>query len=440
MRQLNKLVIICIAVLLLTLPLLAACDDDETEEPTAPVTEPTAPVTEPTAPVTEPTVPVTEPTAPVEDVKITIGNVSDMTGPASNSLILVNQAMDDLVRYFNDENLIPGVELDIEHYDGQYNPANDKPGYEWLKERGADLIFAGLPNTPVTLKPFLEEDEMMCFSSTAATEVIDPPGWVFTMNAPTGAYAKTLLKWIAENDWDWETNGPAKVGGAGWYGPYWQELGEGAEQYCEEHPEQFTWIGAQLNNYQQMWDTEVAALKDADYVFPPGAGMMSFIPAYRNSGATAKFIGNDSHAPFFNYAAQAAGWDALDGWIFAMPNRWWNEDAEIPNLAADLIEAYHPGKYEDFKGGGSSYIGPIGQFYGPFMMVKETVERVGAENFTSQALYETATSFSMAYGESEEWNFTDTKRTPWNSLGIYKLSAAEQDLVRADPEWQPIVY
>ncbi|MFC2027414.1 ABC transporter substrate-binding protein [Chloroflexota bacterium] len=434
MNKLNKLTIIFIAVLLLTLPLLAACsdddDDDETAATVAPTDEPTAPVTELTAPVTE----------PFEDVKITIGNLSDMTGPASNSLILVNSAMDDLVRYFNDENMIPGVELDIEHYDGQYNPANDKPGYEWLKDKGADLIFAGLPNTPVTLKSFMEEDEMLLFSLTAAQEVIDPPGWVFATNAPTAAYAKTLLKWIAENDWDWETNGPAKVGGAGWVGSYWQELGEGAEQYCDEHPEQFTWIGAQLNQYQQMWDTEVAALKDADYVFPPGAGMMSFIPAYRNSGATAKFIGNDSHAPFFNYAAQAAGWDALDGWIFALPNRWWNEDAEIPNLAADLIEAYHPGKYEEFKGGGSSYIGPIGQLYGPLLILKETIERVGAENFTSQAFYETATSFSYTYGESEEWNYTDTKRTPWNSLGIYELSAADMDLVRADPEWQPVIY
>jgi len=415
-KKLNKLVIICLAILLLTLPLLAACDDDETAEPTAPVTE------------------------PVEDVKITIGNISDMTGPAANSLIMVNSGMDDLVRYFNEENLIPGVELDIKHYDGQYNPANDKPGYEWLKEKGADLIFAGLPNTPVTLKPFLEDDQMMCFSLTASEAVIDPPGWVFAMSAPTGAYAKTQLKWIAENDWDWEANGPAEVGGAGWVGPYWQELAAGAEQYCEEHPEQFTWIGAQLNQYQQIWDTEIQALKDADYVFPPGAGMISFIPAFRKSGATAKFICGEAHAPFFNYAAQAAGWDALDGSLFVLPNRWWNEDAQIPNLANDFIEAYHPGKAEEFQGSGSSYLGPIGQFYGVFTILKETIEQVGAENFTSQSFYDTATSFSMTYDGCEEWNFTDTKRTAWNYVGIYELSAAETGLVRADPEWQLIVY
>ena len=62
MRISSKLGIILVAMLLLALPLLAACGgDDDTEEPTAPATEPTAPATEPTAPATEPTAPVTEP-------------------------------------------------------------------------------------------------------------------------------------------------------------------------------------------------------------------------------------------------------------------------------------------------------------------------------------------------------------------------------------------
>jgi len=63
MRISSKLGIILVAVLLLALPLLAACGDDGTKEPTAPATEPTVPVTEPTVPATEPTAPATAPAA-----------------------------------------------------------------------------------------------------------------------------------------------------------------------------------------------------------------------------------------------------------------------------------------------------------------------------------------------------------------------------------------
>jgi len=69
---------------------------------------------------------------PDEDVVITIGSLSDITGPASNAMTVINMALDDVVEYFNDENLIPGVELKVVTYDGQLDPARDIPGYEWL--------------------------------------------------------------------------------------------------------------------------------------------------------------------------------------------------------------------------------------------------------------------------------------------------------------------
>jgi len=47
-------------------------------------------------------------------------------------------ALEDLVAYYNDSDLIPGVRLEVVVYDGQWDPARDIPGYEWLRGRGAD--------------------------------------------------------------------------------------------------------------------------------------------------------------------------------------------------------------------------------------------------------------------------------------------------------------
>lgn len=154
-----------------------------------------------------------------EPVEITIGVISDRTGMAAQTMGIVDIALDDLVGHFNSEGLIPGLTLSVITYDGQYHPARDIPGYEWLSERGADVIFADMPNTAVTLKPRADADRMVVFSLFASQEVIEDPGWVFCMNIPISAYATTLLDWVARNHWDSESNGPARVGTAGWTGP-----------------------------------------------------------------------------------------------------------------------------------------------------------------------------------------------------------------------------
>jgi hypothetical protein len=63
---------------------------------------------------------------------------------------------------------------------------------------------------------------------------------------------------------------------------------------------------------------------------------------------------------------------------------------------------------------------------------------VGPENFTSQAFYEVANSYSMLL-DGREWGFSETSRSPINTTGMYKLDASQQNLFRVDPDWQPLV-
>ena len=130
---------------------------------------------------------------PDEPVAITIGIITDMTGPGAGSIYMVDMAFEDLVRYYNENSLIPGVELEVIKYDSQYDPSRDIPGYEWLRERGADLIFTPAPITPSTLKHRVDSDRVLLFAAAADKEGIEPPGYVFNLGIDPEHEAYTLL-------------------------------------------------------------------------------------------------------------------------------------------------------------------------------------------------------------------------------------------------------
>jgi len=69
-----------------------------------------------------------------QGVTITLGELTDFTGPASVSTLYLHYALQDTIRYYNEEGLIPGVKLKLVSYDTQYSPARTLPGYDWLKE------------------------------------------------------------------------------------------------------------------------------------------------------------------------------------------------------------------------------------------------------------------------------------------------------------------
>ena len=216
----NMMVTILLAVLLLTLTILAACNGDDgngTVPPTTPVT----------------TLPSPTKTIPPKPIKIIIGNHTDVTGVSSNAMELLTIALEDTAEYYTENNLIPGVEFEVITYDGQYDPSRDIPGYEWLKERGADFIFSPVGATAVTLKPFLEEDKMILFMMAPHIDAFVPPGWVFAPgNALFAEQMYTLLIWVAENDPDFPQDRPAKIGGAFWNESTGLAMLGGAEEYA----------------------------------------------------------------------------------------------------------------------------------------------------------------------------------------------------------------
>lgn len=405
MSSRNTLGFIVLAILLLILPVLAACggNGDDTEEGPA------------TPPGPEPRV-------------ITIGNHTDLTRVPSNVTIEVTMALEDIAQHYNDHEIIPGVTFDVISYDGQYNPANDVPGYQWLKGQGADLIFTTPPRTAVSIKSMAQKDKMVVITTSATKEAIDPPGWVFGIGGPLSEeMIYTLLQWLQANDPDFPQDRPARIGGA-----FWEEAGmgsvlQGARQYCMAHPAQYVWVYGELTEMKMSWAPEVAALKDCDYVFPNPI-MTSFVKEFREAGGTARFLGTSAPLLFIDQIDAMGLWGEIDGSLFALSNFWRNDEAEIIDFLIALVNEYHPDQFDELFNEGIGY-GIGQQIYVMFKLIEETVAAVGAENFSSEALYETAQSFSFVQ-DGYTHSLSATKRISGDAMAVYEARAAGEDIFR----------
>ncbi|MFC2028047.1 ABC transporter substrate-binding protein [Chloroflexota bacterium] len=418
-----KIGITVLAILLLASMFLTSCgDDDATQEDKETPIE---------------TIQQTE--EPAEDVVITIGNLTDLTGPAAATGQTITMALEDVIGYYNEQNLIPGVELDLVTYDGQLDPSKDIPGYEWLLERGADVIFTIQPATPITLKPRVDSDQVILFAASGDLEFISPPGYVFVVATSVPQYeAYTLLNWIAANDWDYAANGPARIGGAGWDWGYSNGVFAAMEEYSNAHPDQFDWAGAHLTPLGTfIWGPEVDALKDCDYVFVPES-MTTFVREFRSAGYEARFLGSDVQASVTGLVDDANLWDEIDGMLFVRGTRWWNEEGELLDLAKQLLYDNHPGEADSIIHSGNTYLA-ANNVNVMLDLIAQTVESVGPGNFDSQALYDVAQSYSMTVeGIEGFFSFSETKRLSANYYAIYEARSTERDIFRADPEWVPI--
>jgi len=371
---------------------------------------------------------------------ITIGVLTDIAGPAGSCCIPLTYGVMDLVKYINETDPIPGVEIELATYDTMYNPARDMAGYEWVKERGAELIIAVLPTTSEALKPFAEKDRIPMFAMSTTPAVLDPPGWVFTFEDNAHKYTKALLKWIADQWPNYPTR--PKIGSAGWNEPFHIEVTEAVKEYCLDYPAEFEYLGGYLAPMGTVtWPAEVERLKDCDYVAVPstGLGTATFIEEYRNREYTARFIGTDGLAAFRSLLMDKCGWQKLDGTWNTLEALWWTEPYPIVELGKQLLYKNHPKEAEDIIYAGSGYItGGIQEAYVIFEILRETVLQVGADNFDGQAYYDTAIEFQTTWEGYPQMGYSQEKRNFLDYTRVYEWKAEADDLVSVTG-WLPFI-
>jgi hypothetical protein len=373
-----------------------------------------------------------------EGVTITLGEIDDFTGPAGAFMSVLSYGMDDMIRYYNEQGLIPGVKIKLIRYDTALNPSRDIPGYDWLKERGAKVIVIGIISPGETLKPFSERDKMPLCDLGTTLPMFNPPGWSFCFNAPIRWNLMTCLKWVSEEQWDY-SNGIPKLGQIGWVGPFATDAENAIKDYCQSHPDQYQYVGSYLAPSGTVtWSGEIQKLKDCDIIYP---GMMSietstFLTQFWGKGYEAQLIGDSSIAAYKGFLADSLGWEHLNGYLSTETVPWWNEPVPIIELIKDNLYKYRPEQAEEFINFGSTYKGGAYSMYAILDIVRLAVEEVGAKNFDGQAFYNAAVKYKTTLEGCPEWSFSETKRVLSLYNQGYEWSAEAKDLVRAT-DWMP---
>ena len=375
-------------------------------------------------------------------VTITIGELTDFTGPASPAVIAMHYALEDIAEYYNEENLIPGVEIKIASWDTKIDPSRVVPGYEWLRGQGAKVIITLFPGDDEILKPFAERDKVFIAATGATGEAFDPPGWVFGF-ANVNPWAMTpLLQWISENDWDYEAEGrPPKLGYVKWSGVGAIPLKEAMEEYVQEHPDKFKWVGSSLPPSGTMtFGGSAEQMKDCDYITSCGMEASYFMEEFRSRGYTATIIDPAYLGGYIGFMVDKLGWEAIDGILTAEMSLWWNETTPIVNVMNELADKYRPG--EDKTRMGFTYVGAGQQLISVFDVLQDAIEDVGAENFDGQAFYDAAIEYKttrpMWWEGYPEWGFSETKRYLMDHIVIYEFDAEAETLVKLT-DWLPLV-
>jgi hypothetical protein len=329
----------------------------------------------------------------------------------------------------------------VVEWDSQYSNSRIIPGWDWIRSKGAVLGFTAFPSVGEVLKPFAERDKMPLWALSYSEALDYPPGWVFLANCPNRNLINPLLQWISENDPNFPTDRPAKIGSAGWEETYAVACRDAIKEYAQAHTDKWQWVGGYLEPQGvTTWTSDVLGLKTCDYVWPAstGTGTSTFMKQLRDTGWEGTFIGTDAHAAYRNLIVDTLGWSGVDGMLADSPTRWWTEtQSPIVTLARELLQTYHPDKFNEFVYAGIGYIGGFQQTYAFFNVLEAAIKDVGAENFNGQAFYNTAINFSEQWPTYEPWKFTENRRYTWDYIGIYKWEASAQDIVRIVDPWLP---
>ena len=372
-----------------------------------------------------------------EKVTIVVGNIIDLSGPASPAVKDMQQGMEDIVKYYNDEDLIPGARIELVTYDDQFNPARAIPGYEWCRGRGAKVIWAVQSTTTDSLKPFAERDKVPIGGVSITEAIAKPPGWIFFFTSYQPGGIRLVMKWISEEQWDWETEGPAKVGAICWRESKGIEAQEVVEAYCQANQDKFDYVGGFLPPMGTMtFGGEVEKLKDCDYIYTFGMAAGNFIKEYREREYGATFFGDDGLVGYYDFLVELLGWEALDGTLTPMMFPFFGDPNPAWDLIEEVLDRYHPGQSPEDKI--FSYSGAFYLMVSFFEVLRQAVEEVGAENFDGQAYYDKAVKFTATFEGLPEWGFTETRRHLIEHGAIHEWSAEAQGTVRLT-DWLPFV-
>ncbi len=368
---------------------------------------------------------------------IVIGDLTDLTGPASNAMTPISWSLKDYSDYVNREGLIPGVTLSVVQYDTKYDTQRFQLGYDYVKSQGATVIWTGFPGCAEALKTRAEVDGLAIIEASASVPVVDNPGSVFCEAGLMRGIVPAELAWLHENDW--QGTGPATIAMASWNVAPNPDTETALKKYCQEHPDQFTLEGTSLVPAGTMtWSAEVAKFKDCDYIWFGSGGAVApatFISEYRAGGGTATLVsGGGTLCSYVGAISERAGWAACDGLLESINWAWWTYDSDQVDLAIRLLQENHPSEAPGMIN--RQALSGLLNAQVCVELLRAVVKDIGTDDLSGKAIYEGLQNASMQLPNFPKLDYSQGSREGLLYSQIWKWSAADQNLVLVS-DWIP---
>jgi len=139
---------------------------------------------------------------------VEIGALPVLTGGGGSADQPAFQGFQDYLRYSNEEELIPGVTVELAWRDSATDIQRFLSGYEMLANRGVPVIWSDLTIAYGGLEARLERDQIPLFAGGATATAVYPPGWIFDAWATEGESGAIALDYFMEN---WGEDRPPRL-------------------------------------------------------------------------------------------------------------------------------------------------------------------------------------------------------------------------------------
>jgi len=318
-----------------------------------------------------------------EGKRVEVAAIWGMTGPAAASLQIQTAAIQDYFRYFNEQEAIPGVSIDLTWADDVLQMPLLYSHYEKFVERGMPLIFMEEATGLVGLKDRFEKDKVVIvMPGSGYQEANYPPGWRYGTTSTIAEQAAAVLDYFREN---WQEERAPRLALVGIESPWGYEA-RYATQYAQNlgfevlPPETIPFVTLDAS-------VQLLRLKDsgADLVYiqalPTGSGPILRDAERLGLLGQMQFAGHQSSMG--ERVIEMTG-IASEGYLMPRPFPWFDE-TEIPGieLILDTQMKYH-GKVmregEVFFAWASSVV--------VCEAIKRAIENVGYENLDGPAIKE----------------------------------------------------
>ena len=320
--------------------------------------------------------------------EITLGILLDFSGPAGDQGRRNESFWKDMIMYTNEVDPIPGITLKTVSFDNEYQPAKTTIGYQYFKDRDVQVILCSYPQDGEILKAKLAEDKIPMFIGGPSEECLDPPGWIFAQASTSRNQIEYFLNWLSTEEWDYDAMGRSpKIGLFGWNMSVELERLNWTEQWIQDNPDKFEWIGAEIAPYgTTSWFAEANRLKDCDWIIvgAVGPGVSTFVNQATSAGFTGRYVVNWPQVAFWDTFLHACGEEAFIGTAFVNESPFYWEDAPTSDNIKAVLEKYHPDQITD------SLNVVINSCRSVIECIRAAADEVGADNVDGEAIYNAA--------------------------------------------------